>query len=672
ILDKIYTWQQCWAWVIPCELCSFRINMPVPELSVLSLSSAISSYVERYGFWLFSDSSSNVKKRQAIEMSTPVKKVPIHLQSSQNRLHIKNGKVVNEDDITEEDVYIEDGVIKQVGKNLTIPGGTRVIDARGRYVLPGGIDPHTHFEFEFMGTKSVDDFYQGTKAAIAGGTTMIIIKYLKLSQYIPAAHDSTSYFQEKGESLTDAYYEYRQKADGKVCCDYGLHVCLPHWSEQVKKEMEILTKEHGVNSFKMFMAYDFMLNDAELYSAFDQCQKLGAIAQVHAENGHVIKKNAEKLLAKGITGPEGHEMSRPEEVEAEAVNRACVIAKQVDCPLYVVHVMSKSAAQALDQACERGTRVYGETLAAALGTDGTHYKNSCFHHSAGHILSPPLRPDPQTPFILMNSLAQYRMVNAPLYLAHITTENSAEIISAKRSDGQKVYGEVEASAIGITGQPNNANMITSPPIRSNSDSFRLLAFLSSFVAVTSTNAAKIFNIYPRKGCIAVGSDADVVIWNPLAIRTISANTHHQAADFNIFEGMQCHGIPEYVIVNGRVCVDEGQLRVAEGHGRFVETPVFAPYIYDPEKLESLKYEKNGVSDEIDHLKINKVHLDDDPCPTPTLPESIVGTPSCRGPRPEGQRNIQKSTFSVSEEMDTERKSSIRVRNPPGGKSSGFW
>lgn len=252
-------------------------------------------------------------------------------QSSQNRLLIKNGKVVNENDIVDDDIYIEDGIIKQIGKNLIIPGGTRVIDARGKYVFPGGIDPHTHFEFEFMGTKSVDDFYNGTKAAVAGGTTMIS----KWRHFFVQNHNRVSFFAvdfvfpKKGESLIDAFYEYRQKADGKVCCDYSLHVCLPHWSDQVKKEMEILCKEHGVNSFKMFMAYDFMLNDAELYSAFDQCQRLGALAQVHAENGLVIAKNAEKLLAKGITGPEGHEMSRPEEVEAEAVNRACVIAKQV-------------------------------------------------------------------------------------------------------------------------------------------------------------------------------------------------------------------------------------------------------------------------------------------------------------------------------------------------------
>ncbi|KAJ8929637.1 hypothetical protein NQ314_017654 [Rhamnusium bicolor] len=353
------------------------------------------------------------------------------------------------------------------------------------------------------------------------------------------------------------------------------------------------------------------------------------------------------------------------------------------CPLYIVHVMSKSAGQALDRACKRGTtRVYGETLVAALGTDGSHYKHECFHHSAGHVLSPPLRPDPTTPLSLMN------------FLAH-----------AKRSNGQRVFGEVEASAIGITGQPLNANMITSPPIRSNSDSSRLLALLSSgilqvtgsdnctfnqsqkelgkndftkipngvngvedrmsviwekgvhtgiidpcrFVAITSTNAAKIFNLYPNKGYIGVGSDADIVIWNPIAIRTISAKTHHQAVDFNIFEGMQCHGVPEYVIVNGRVCVDEGQLRVVEGHGRFIETSVFAPYVYDPEKVAALKPEKNGLSEDVEYLqRLQKVHLQEDNlCPTPTLPESAVSTPSCRGARPEGQRNIQQSTFSVS-------------------------
>jgi dihydropyrimidinase len=193
-----------------------------------------------------------------------------------------------------------------------------------------------------------------------------------------------------------------------------------------------------------------------------------------------------------------------------------------------------------------------------------------------------------------------------------------------------------------------------------------------FVAITSTNAAKIFNIYPQKGCIALGSDADLVIWDPFKTRTISAATHHQAVDFNIFEGMVCHGVPEYVIVNGRVCVDEEQLRVVEGYGRFIETPVYAPFVYDPDKVADLKQIKNGTHNDQLAEHFQKVTIVDKVCPTPTLPDSAVSTPSCRGARPEGQRNIQDSTFSISEELDVDRKSCIRVRNPPGGKSSGFW
>ncbi|XP_015835841.1 dihydropyrimidinase [Tribolium castaneum] len=572
-------------------------------------------------------------------MSTPVKKVPIHLQSAQNRLLIKHGKVVNEDDITEDDIYIEDGVIKQLGRNLIIPGGTRVIDARGKYVLPGGIDPHTHFEMEFMGAKSVDDFYQGTKAAVAGGTTMIIDFVMP----------------KKGESILDAFYEYRQKGDDKVCCDYGLHVALTHWNEQVRREMEVLCKEHGVNSFKVFMAYGFMLNDSELYSVFETCQKLGAVAQVHAENGAIIAKNVERLLAKGITGPEGHEMSRPEEVEAEAVNRACVIAKQVDCPLYIVHVMSKSAGLALKQACERGTRVYGETLVAALASDGSHYKHECFQHSAGHILSPPLRPDPTTPQFLMNLLAQD--------VLQVTGSDNCTFNKSQKEMGKNDFSKIPN---GVNGVEDRMSVIWEKGVQSG------MIDPCRFVAITSTNAAKIFNIYPRKGCIAVGSDADLVIWDPTKTRTISASTHHQAVDFNIFEGMVCHGVPEFVIVNGRVCVDDGQLRVVQGHGHFVETPVYAPFVYDPEKIADLKPVRNGTHDDNLSEHVHKVTIEDKACPTPTLPDSAVSTPSVRGPRPEGQRNIQDSTFSISEDLDVDRKSCIRVRNPPGGKSSGFW
>ncbi|XP_066254817.1 dihydropyrimidinase isoform X1 [Euwallacea similis] len=574
-------------------------------------------------------------------MSTPVKKVPIHLQSSQNRLVIRHGQIVNEDGIIDEDVYIEDGIIKQIGKNLIIPGGTRTIDARGKYILPGGIDPHTHFEFDFMGAKSVDDFYQGTKAAVAGGTTMII----------------DFAFPKPGESILDCFYNYREKADDAVCCDYALHICLPQWSEEVKRDMEKLCKEHGINSFKMFMAYGFMLNDAELYSAFDHCQKLGAVAQVHAENGSIIVKNVEKLIAKGIVGPEGHELSRPEEVEAEAVNRACVIAKQVDCPLYVVHVMSKQASETLSLARSNGTQVYGEALAAGLSKDGSHCKHHSFEYSAGHVLSPPLRSDPTTPLALMNYLAQD-------VLQTVGSDNCTF------NKAQKELGKNDFTKIpnGVNGVEDRMSVVWEKGVHAG------IIDLCRFVAITSSNAAKIFNLYPRKGYIGIGSDADIVIWNGNATRTISAKTHHQAVDFNIFEGMVVHGVPEFVIVNGRVIVDDGQLKAIQGFGRFIDTPVFPPFVYDPSKVDELKPQKNHHQErELENIReIEKLHLEEKVCPTPTLPDGNIGTPSCKGGRPEGQRNIQDSTFSISEDLDVERKSCIRVRNPPGGKSTGFW
>lgn len=247
--------------------------------------------------------------------------------------------MVNHDKTFPADIYIEDGVIRYVGpgSEFVVPGGVRVIDAANRLIIPGGIDPHTHFQFPFMGTVSQDDFYRGTRAAVAGGTTTIsktyqspyIIFNAHSFCFISAAVDFV--IPGKGESLIEAYDQWRAWADPKVCCDYALHVAVTWWSKSVQEEMKTLCEEHGVNSFKMFLAYKglFQLDDTELYEAFEQCKELGAVAQVHAENGSIIAKNVEKLLKAGVTGPEGHELSRSEEVEAEAVNRACIIAHQV-------------------------------------------------------------------------------------------------------------------------------------------------------------------------------------------------------------------------------------------------------------------------------------------------------------------------------------------------------
>ncbi|XP_015108387.1 dihydropyrimidinase isoform X2 [Diachasma alloeum] len=609
-------------------------------------------------------------------MSTPVKKVPIHLQSAQNRLLIKNGKVVNEDSITDADVYIEDGVIKQLGRNLIIPGGTRTIDARGKYIMPGGIDPHTHFELELMGAKSVDDFYRGTKAAIAGGTTMI------MDFVIP----------NKGETIVEAYERYRATADEKVCCDYGLHVAITSWSPRIKEEMATLVQDHGINSFKMFMAYKdlFMLHDAELIEAFSMCKNLGAVAMVHAENGDIIAANTKKLLEAGVTGPEGHEMSRPEEVEAEATNRACMLANQVNCPLYVSGVMSKSAADVISGKRADGGVVYGEPIAASIGIDGSEQYGKDMDKGRCYIMDPPLRPDPTTPAYLIEKLAEDGL--------QCTGSDNCTFNADQKALGKDDFSKIPN---GVNGVEDRMSVVWEKGVHAGiMDPMR-------FVAVTSTNAAKIFNLYPRKGVIAVGSDADIAIWDPNRKRIISAETHAQAVDFNIFEGMEVHGVPEYVIVNGRVCVDECEVKAVHGYGRFIETPAYPSYVYDlieeREKrprgvarsaADAKKYAdedaviakareaaKTAAAARIQTNQTNGTHevrptkpksISEISC-APTLPESAVVTPSAKGPRQEGQRNLQDSTFSISEDVDDARRACIRVNNPPGGRSAGgFW
>ncbi|XP_030554144.1 dihydropyrimidinase-like [Drosophila novamexicana] len=474
-------------------------------------------------------------------------------QSAQNRVYIKNGQVVNHDRSFKADVYIEDEIIKFVGPaaDITIPDGVRTIDANGKLIIPGGIDPHTHLQTPFDNAVTVDDFYHGTKAAVAGGTTMIIDFVLP----------------KRNDSMIEAYNKWRSWADPKVCCDYGLHIGLSWWSDTVSEEIGILCKELGINSFKTYMAYKgtYQLNDSELLDVFERIRSLNAVAMVHAENGDIIAKNEKRLLAQGITGPEGHELSRQEEVEAEAVHRACILAHQVDCPLYVVHVMSKSAGIEIARARQRYSEkyIFGETLASGLGTDGTNYRCQHFDHAAGHVMSPPLRPDKTTPEFLMKLLASDAL----------QTTGSDNCTFTKKQK-QLGLGDFTKIPNGINGLEDRMSVVWEKGVHAG------LLDPCRFVAVTSTNAAKIFNIYPKKGIIAVGSDADIVIWNPQATRTISKDTHHHAGDFNIFEGMTVHGVPEYVFVRGRICAEKGSVRVTGGYGRFVATPLRPPFVYD--------------------------------------------------------------------------------------------
>uniref|UniRef100_A0A8C4MZV1 dihydropyrimidinase n=1 Tax=Eptatretus burgeri TaxID=7764 RepID=A0A8C4MZV1_EPTBU len=465
-----------------------------------------------------------------------------------NRLLIRGGRVVNADYSRTADVFVEDGVIRNVAPSLDVPEGTRVLDARGKLVIPGGIDPHTHMQIPFMGTRSIDDFYSGTRAAVAGGTTMILDFALPFN----------------GESLLEAYRRWRGWADPKVCCDYSLHVGLTWWSSQVCEEMAELTKNHGVNSFKIFMAYKdfYMLRDSEMCAAVRQCKALGGLVMVHAENGDMVSEGVKEVLACGVTGPEGHTLSRPAELEAEATGRAVAIANQAGCPLYVVHVMSHEAADVVTAARNNGHIVFGEALAAGLGVDGTHCWNKDWRHAAAYVMSPPLRPDPRTPARLMDLLA-----NDDLSLT--ATDNCTF------TGEQKALGKDDFSKIpnGVNGLEDRLSIVWEKGVCSGKmDENR-------FVAVTSTTAAKIFNFYPRKGVIAVGSDADIVIWDPQMTRTISAKTHHHAVDFNIFEGMECHGVPLVTVAGGRVVYENGQLFVQPGAGKYIPRTCFGDFIY---------------------------------------------------------------------------------------------
>eukprot|EP01113_Clastostelium_recurvatum_P030904 TRINITY_DN3806_c0_g1_i6.p1 TRINITY_DN3806_c0_g1~~TRINITY_DN3806_c0_g1_i6.p1 ORF type:complete len:430 (-),score=131.96 TRINITY_DN3806_c0_g1_i6:40-1329(-) len=398
-----------------------------------------------------------------------------------------------------------------------------------------------------MGTVSVDDFDIGSRAAIAGGTTFFI------DFVIPA----------KGQSLLEAYDQWRGWADPKVNCDFSLHVAVTWWSPQVSEEMGVLVRERGVTSFKVFMAYKgaFMLGDEDMYHVFMRCKALGAIAQVHAENGDMVAEGQKKMLAMGICGPEGHEMSRPEELEAEATNRAITIANRVNTPVYIVHVMSKGAADVICRHRKEGRRVFGEPIAAGLGTDGTHMWHHDWRHAAAYVMGPPLRPDPTTKTLLMDLLASGD-------LSCVGTDNCTFCAD------QKAMGKDDFSKIpnGVNGVEDRMSIVWHMGVATG----KLTP--SDFVRVTSANAARIFNMYPRKGRIEAGTDADIVLWDGEAKRTISAQTHHHAVDFNIFEGMEVTGVATTTIVAGRVVWEENKLNTTKGSGIFVpRTPFGFPF-----------------------------------------------------------------------------------------------
>ncbi|MEO1091873.1 MAG: dihydropyrimidinase [Pseudomonadota bacterium] len=454
---------------------------------------------------------------------------------------IKGGTIVTADYSFDADVLIEGETIAAIGPNLS---GDQTLDAAGCYVMPGGIDPHVHLEMPFMGTHSADDFFSGTRAALAGGTTMVV------DFCLPAP----------GQSPLEALSAWHQKA-GDAVTDYGFHMAVTWWSEQVWDEMAEVTKR-GINSFKHFMAYKgaLMVNDDELYQSFLRCAEIGALPLVHAENGDVVARLQAKYMALGTNGPEGHAFSRPPEVEAEAVNRAVMIADAAGVPLYVVHVSCEGAHEAIRRARALGKRVYGEPLVQHLTLDESEYFHPDWDHSARRVMSPPFRDK-------VNQDSLWAGLTGGT-LQVVATDHCAFTTEQKRSG----LGDFTKIPNGTGGLEDRLPVLWTRGVKTG----RITK--EEFVAVTSTNIAKILNLYPKKGAIAVGAEADIVVFDPAKTKTIQAVKQVSAIDYNVFEGVEVEGLPRFTLNRGRVAFADGEIKAEAGDGTFVEREPFAPVI----------------------------------------------------------------------------------------------
>ncbi|PWB20513.1 dihydropyrimidinase [Comamonas sp. JNW] len=467
------------------------------------------------------------------------------MSTASHPLLIRGGTVVNADREERADVLLVDGKIVAVGEGAAAqaPAGTETLDASGQYVMPGGIDPHTHMQLPFMGTVTADDFFTGTAAGLAGGTTSII------DFVIPAPQ----------EPLMDAYRKWRGWAE-KSAADYSFHVAVTWWSEQVREDMGVLVRDEGINSFKHFMAYKnaIMCDDETLVNSFRRALELGAMPTVHAENGELVYLLQQEVARMGITGPEGHPLSRPPMVEAEAANRAIAIADVLGVPIYVVHVSCIEAADAIARARARGQRVYGEVLAGHLTIDDSVYRHPDYATAAAYVMSPPFRPKEHQEALWRGLQAGH---------LHTTATDHCTFCAEQKAVGKDNFAKTPN---GTGGVEERMAVVWDAGVNTG----RLTP--SEFVAITSANTAKLFNVYPRKGFVGVGADADVVLWDPKATKTLSAKTQHSKGDFNIFEGRQVTGLPSHTISRGRVVYANGDLRAEKGAGQYFKRPAFGP------------------------------------------------------------------------------------------------
>jgi dihydropyrimidinase len=461
---------------------------------------------------------------------------------------IKGGRIVTAADDYVADVFVEDETVTLIGEALD-QTADKVIDATGKYVLPGGVDPHTHLDMPFGGTITIDDFESGQTSAAFGGTTCHVDFVI----------------QPKGATFAAALDEWQSKREGKALIDNGFHMAVTDLVEGGTLEELATLPDQGVTSYKLFMAYKgaIMVDDETLFRVMQVAADTGALVMVHAEHGDSIDVLVKQALAEGKTEPRYHALTRPPETEGEATNRAIQLARVAGCTLYVVHVSCKEAVDPIAIAREKGWDVWGETCTQYFFIDYEYLEKPDFE-GAKYVYTPPPRPK-------ANQEVLWRAVKSDV-LSVISTDHCAFLW-----DGQKSLGKDDFSKIpnGAPGLENRLQMIHEFGVRQG----RIT--LNRMVELLSTNPAKYFGLYPRKGTIAVGSDADIVVFDPERKHTISASTHHSKSDYNLFEGMEVTGTPEVVLLRGKVLVEGDELVAQPGVGEFVRRARFGEELRRP-------------------------------------------------------------------------------------------
>jgi len=448
---------------------------------------------------------------------------------------IKNGRIITAADDYLADIYIEGEKVHTIGKNLSMKAD-KTIDATNKLLIPGGIDPHVHMELPFGGTVSSDDFKSGTIAAAFGGTTTIIDFAI----------------QSRGMTMTQAHEAWHAKSEGKCAIDYGWHMAITKFENADRDEMKKLY-DAGVTTFKIFLAYPnvLMIDQPTVYRVMKSAGELGGLTLVHAENGEAIEEKIRLLVADGKTAPKYHALSRPPIMQADGVARACKVAEFAKAPVFIVHVSCESAMNEIIRSRDAGNPAYGETCTQYLFLDDSEYERPNFE-GAKYVFTPPLVPKEN-----IEPLWQGLKHG---YLQEVSTDHCPFYFKGQKELGRETFTKIPNGGPGVE---DRLSMTFHGCMQRGFS-------LNKFVDLTSTASAKMFGMFPKKGTIAVGSDADIVVFDHKKKRTISAKTHHMNCDYSLFEGYEIQGEPQTVLSRGKTIIENNRYIGKPGEGKFIK------------------------------------------------------------------------------------------------------